>query len=211
MKISTNHLFAKIKGASPGQASIGLTLILVFCVGVVPLVLRLVLGKIAISPDSVALANIVGGIAGPVLTFLTLAFVLLNSQSDDKDKNFRQTLDFTERLLKSYTEAVNKYETEGKKVQRYNEKMEIVVGDIVPYMRATEPLFAAVMLHFQTSYFTKLQRAGLMGILEGQLRPLIVVMTEKMEHLNRNMELEYNKIAHRQLAEVDRLLLAAQH
>lgn len=210
MKLSTNHLLAKIKGASPDQASTGLLLILVGCVGIVPLILFLVLGKIAISPDSVALATIVGGIAGPVLTFFTLGFVLLNFQSDGKDKNFRQALDFTERLLKLYTESVNKYESEGRKVQRYNEKMEIVVGNIVPYIRATEPLFATVMLHLQASYFTKLQYAGLLGIIEGQLRPLIVVMTEEMEHLDRNMELEYNQIAHRQLATVDRLLLAAQ-
>lgn len=211
MKISTNHLLARIKNASLDKTSIGLALILGVCVGVVPLVLHMVLGKITISPDSVSLATIVGGIAGPVLTFLTLAFVLLNSQSDGKDKNFRQTLDFTERLLKLYTEAVNNYEMEGKKVPRYNEKMEIVVGDIVPYMRATEPLFAVVILHFQTSYFTKLQRAGLLGILEGQLRPLIVTMTEEIEHLDRNMDLEYNQIAHRQLAKVDELLHAAHY
>ena len=206
MKLSVRHLLAKVRSASISQASIALGLLLLFALGTVPLVLYMVLGKVIINDKSAFLATTIGGIVGPFLSFLTLAFVLLNNQSDNREKYFRQTLDFTERLLKVYTEAVNEYEAVGKKTQVFDEKFRPVVGFIVPYLRATEPLFAVVMQHLKTSRFDKLQYAGLLGIMRGQLRPLVVIMQEEMEHLDRDMSLEYNQIASRQLTELDDLL-----
>lgn len=210
MKFSANYLLAKIKDVRPDAASIALILLLAYCVGSVPLVLSIVLHKVAINKDSVDLATIIGGITGPVLTFLTLAFLLLNNLSDSQERLFRQTLDFIERLLKVYTEAVNEYEAIGKKSQVLDEKGIPMEGNIVPYLRTTEPLFAVVMQHLKINRFSKLQHAGLLSIVGGQLRPLVVTMREEMVRLDRNMSLDYNQIAERQLTELDDLLAASQ-
>jgi hypothetical protein len=170
-----------------------------------------VLHKVVISKDSVDLATIIGGITGPVLTFLTLAFLLLNNLSDSQEKLFRQTLDFIERLLKVYTEAVNEYEATGKKMQVFDENAIPMEGNIAPYLRTTEPLFAVVMQHLKLNCFSNLQRAGLLSIVRGQLRPLVVTMREEMVHLDRDMSQDYNQIAKRQLTELDDLLDTSQH
>jgi hypothetical protein len=83
-------------------------------------------------------------------------------------------------------------------------------GHIVPYLRTTEPLFAVVMQYLKTNRFSQLQYAGLLSIVGGQLRPLVVIMREEMVHLNRDMSLDYNQIANRQLAEIDSLLATSK-
>jgi hypothetical protein len=210
MKISTNYFLAKIKDLRPDGVAIALIILLAYCVGAVPLVLFIVLGKVSISNDGVALATMIGGITGPVLSFLTLAFVLLNNVSDAQEKLFQQALVFTERLLNVYTKAVNDYEAIGKEKIIFDEKGIPVKGDIVPYLRITEPLFAVAMQHLKINRFSGLQRAGLLSIVLGQLRPLVVTMKEEMERLGRDMSQGYNQIAERQLTEIDALLATSK-
>jgi hypothetical protein len=210
MKSSISYLFAKIKYVRPDAVTLVVLLPLIACVGLVPLILSIVLGKVAISKASVDLASIIGGITGPVLTFLTLAFVLLNNLSDSQEKLFQQTLDFLERLLKVYTEVVNKYEVTGKKKQVFDENGIPMESNIDPYLRTTEPLFAVVMQHLKLTHFSKLQRDGLLSIVYVQLRPLVVTMRGEKVHLDRHMSRDYNQIAERQLTEIDNLLATAK-
>lgn len=210
MKISTNYLLDKIKDVRPDAVSIALFMLLAFLLGATPLVLFMALGKVAINKDSVDLATIIGGITGSTLTFLTLAFLLLNNLADSQEKLFHQALAFTERLLTIYTKAVNEYEATGKKKQFFDENMQVAERYIVPCLRTTEPLFVVVMQHLKLANFSKLQRAGLLGIVRGQLRPLVVVMRDEMKRLDRAMNLDYNQIAERQLTELDALLATSQ-
>jgi hypothetical protein len=159
---------------------------------------------LAFDERSQAIATIIGGITGPVFSLFTLMVVLSTYLSDSREKSFRQALDFTERLLKVYTNSYQQYMEVGRQSSVLGENG-LEVGNIVPYLRPTQPLFAVVISHLQTSQFSPIQYQAVVSILQSELLPLVQEMDDEIDKLGRDRNLEYNQIAQKQLTAIQNL------
>jgi hypothetical protein len=162
-------------------------------------------GEISFDSHSSAVATTIGEIVGSVFGSLTLLVLLSNYLSETRDRNFRQALDFAERLSKVYTSAHQQYFEVGKKtpVPGADGKMEF--GNIIPYLKLTQPLFSVVMSHLQTSQFSPIQYQAVVSILRAELVPMIKELDEEIDVLGRSRDVADNQIAHKQLEAINSL------
>jgi hypothetical protein len=102
-------------------------------------------------------------------------------------------------LLKIYTNAYQQYIEVGRNSAVFGTDG-LEVGNIVPYLRLTQPLFSVVMSHLQTSQFSPLQYQALVSILQSELLPMVQEMDDEIDKLGRDRSRDYNQIAQKQLA-----------
>lgn len=165
-------------------------------------------GRIYFDEHSADIATTIGEIVGSVFGSLTLLILLTTYLSDVREKNFRQTLDLTERLLKVYSINYQQYESVGKNALVFGPDG-LMSGDIYTYLKPTQPLFSVVMSYLDKGQFSEMQSQALVSILVTELKPMVEDMNNEIDRLGRDRSLVYNQIAQKQLIDLGKVQIKA--
>jgi uncharacterized membrane protein len=155
-------------------------------------------GPIYFDSKSADIASTIGGIAGTIMSGITLLVLVITTLQANQEKAFQQTLMLTNQTINLYADALRKYQTEGKERQYFSMDKENFgpgKGIILPYLRMVPlSLFKVVESHLGQKSLSTLQYKAVASIIVLQLEPIIQEFLEEMDNYAVKHGERYTKI-----------------